>query len=1462
MARSRLTTGSSGGNKKPLLDDPEVRFEEKLRRKAFAHYDCQSISANLNYASKLCTTLAKRRNTTTGASAASVQSKKDGSDDENIDEGDGRSNELVLSCPFFRNELGGEEERTIALNRTTCDRHSFQFVSKSPLLLHQPNMACGLSLLEGANDRRWKIKACPYQRLTNEKSFIIENYDIGATYYREHFSGLEHQNWFGVDESLGPVAISIRKERCASPLSISSSDQSQTSQPQQQIKHQYRLIIRTSELTVLRGTVHEDCIPNLSSSSRHNHHNNHHAKEVLEYVTTELALPTLRLGVSNADEQLLKLDEQVLTRTYKVGVLYCKNGQSTEEEMYNNEHSSPAFDEFLSCLGEKVRLKGFDKYRAGLDSKTDTTGLHSIYTTFNDYEMHFHVSTLLPYTPNNRQQLLRKRHIGNDIITIVFQEPDAKPFTPKTIRSHFQHVFIVVRLLPNTGGPTRYAVSVTRSKEVPVFGPPIIEKGIYTKSRAFTDFLLSKIINAENAAHRSEKFRSMAQRTRHEYLKDLAQNYITSTTINDLSSGTSAGAKLVSSIFGAAKKSKGNRNRDSQFIGNTAIKGAIVWEMSVEDYGQAKLVDCLVAISSDTLVIIEEASKEVVFVCPNATILGWTSHPSFVKIFYHQGECILLKCKDPDLDEIGEIVTRLKTVTRGCETQELILRRNSHGHLGFHVGHDGIVSDVEGYAFAWQVGLRVNFRIVEICKVVISTLDHDQIRDLLKTSITVTVTVLPPYLDGSPRRGCNLQNCSYLTVLTNGNGGDYENIGGMLERFTPTDNKSRSRSHTPSKNPSSIAPPSRSNGSKSLPTSPEERLAAATRANPQMMMQPNPSTIYSNSSGPGLGPMSSGSLGPSYRYNSLTPRKHNPVMRKHSGKFSAVSESSHLPKHFGNLVSWWSELSLADKSYASSSKSSLTRDAPTLTPLHQSQSRSQSHHFVKLNGNSLSTANNFAGSSMNVNPRPRMTSDYNSDTSSSHDAWSLPHMPPNTSHHYSSNGNLVASMNNKANNRADPEWDLICSRSKSPKVYNIHSQKASVLSGPIHLQHSRSHPNPFARFNENTSVAMSNSIMQKPSPLPKPVLDYTQSPSSETSSNAGNYPSKSWSPPQLQPNQSLQTNGHFGSGRDSGTGNLVMTINQANSTKEKEKDIERSIYNRTTKTTSKASYGNQHNLRGGVNERMRVKNGSTKGSGGSSCSNSSSSTLQEDLMKLINPEYLSDCMERQESTPSAAESNSTHYSTPYSSLERNNGNKDGGSDVILTVAQPAHVISSEPSSPSDTKNERITLSSSASTSTRSPSSTISKGSTATYGSSSSKDSPTSFETNGLPLLTDVQGDIDWPSLVDTATKALTKHQNAEKREKPSYSSAALEESLAWLNEFGSNLPGTPSQLPSESVKELENTVKKLQIDLVREQSDKASLEDEMEKLRLENMRLHEESQTAAAQLRKFTEWFFQNINAK
>lgn len=76
---------------------------------------------------------------------------------------------------------------------------------------------------------------------------------------------------------------------------------------------------------------------------------------------------SLRHPCSSPHSTLLPLQ---LCRKHKVGILYCKAGQSSEEEMYNNEEAGPAFEEFLSLIGEKVCLKGFTKYAAQLDVKS------------------------------------------------------------------------------------------------------------------------------------------------------------------------------------------------------------------------------------------------------------------------------------------------------------------------------------------------------------------------------------------------------------------------------------------------------------------------------------------------------------------------------------------------------------------------------------------------------------------------------------------------------------------------------------------------------------------------------------------------------------------------------------------------------------------------------------------------------------------------------------------------------------------------------------------------------------------------------------------------------------------------------------------------------------------------------------------------------------------------------------
>uniref|UniRef100_A0A8C8I8Z1 Signal-induced proliferation-associated 1-like protein 3 n=1 Tax=Oncorhynchus tshawytscha TaxID=74940 RepID=A0A8C8I8Z1_ONCTS len=732
-SRGELDRGEAGedGGGRNSTDTP---YKPWVCPKSFVHYDAQSILFDLHEAAAQRAYVSQRRNTATGASAASVSlavsrsSALSGLDAtyssvEDLTLGLDPSALLLLSCPHFRNETGGHGERNVSFLSSSAERGGEGGAGDLARgSLRRSNAS--VSVVEVPIEQQ-------VTRIDRLKLYSIEHVDLGARYYRDYFHGKEHSNYFGTDDKLGPVAVSIRREKLDDTKDLKD-------------QYQYRIIARTSELVTLRGSILEDAV---ASTGRHGTVRGLPLKEVLEQVVPELSVSCLRLALSTpkVTEQLLKLDEQGLSQKHKVGVLLCRAGQSTEEEMYNNEEATPAFSAFMDLLGEQVYLRGFTNYAAQLDTKTDSTGTHSLYTTYQGYEVMFHVSTMLPYMPNNPQQLLRKRHIGNDIVTIIFQEPGALPFTPQNIRSHFQHVFVIVRVHNPCSDGTCYSVAVTRMKDVPPFGPPIPSGVTFRDPEAFRNFLLAKVINAESAAHKSEKFHTMATRTRQEYLRDLAENCVSSTPLD------SAG-KLNNLISLASKKRERARAREGAELG---AAGAVAWRVLAQDFsGGGTEISCALGVSAEYILLADCNTKEVVFNCFCVDVIGWTPERLALKIFYGRGDHIAVRVPEGFAQDIREVVQRLKALTVGCETVDMTLRRNGLGQLGFHVRLDGTVAEVEEYGFAWQAGLRQGSRLVEICKVAAVTLTHEQMIDLLRTSVTVKVVIIPPYEEGGPRRGC------------------------------------------------------------------------------------------------------------------------------------------------------------------------------------------------------------------------------------------------------------------------------------------------------------------------------------------------------------------------------------------------------------------------------------------------------------------------------------------------------------------------------------------------------------------------------------------------------------------------------------------------------------------------------------------------------------------------------------
>ncbi|XP_023246938.1 signal-induced proliferation-associated 1-like protein 1 isoform X2 [Copidosoma floridanum] len=1350
--------------------------EERHRRRAFAHYDCQSLTANLGYAAKLRgILLARRRNTATGASAASAFRASTPDEAPEEDAGDGKDNELLESCPFFRNETGGEGEREVGLTRRA---------QQSSNGLHRPALAYGMSVLEPpVGETLWK-HTCPLQK----RPLPIESVDEGAHYYRRYFLGREHQNWFGMDDQLGPVAISMRKDG-----------------------HQYRMIVRTSELLTLRGSVPEETLPGVRPQQA-----KLPTREILELVAPEVQMCCLRLGTPAAEEPVARLDEQGLSNRYKVGVLYCRSGQRTEEEMYNNQHAGPAFLEFLESIGQKIRLRGFEGYKAGLDTRTDSTGTHAVAATHRGAEVTFHVSTMLPFTPNNRQQLLRKRHIGNDIVTIVFQEPGALPFSPRRIRSQFQHVFIIVRAINPCTENTQYSVAVSRSKDVPVFGPPVPAGGVFPKGKHFADFILAKVINAENAAHRSEKFATMATRTRQEYLKDLATNYSSSTLVE-------TGQKFSMLSF-SSKKKQPVRPRLSC---DASQRGAICWQVILEDCNQN--TDCYFGVSIDTIVLIEEHSRQIVFVAPCISVLGWHAQTNSLRLYYHQGECITIHVRGDsgDRDELMEIVERLRAVTQGAPATELSLKRNALGQLGFHVQPDGVVTQVESMGSSWQAGLRQGSRLVEICKVAVSTLSHDQMVDLLKTSAQVTVTVIPPTNEITPRRGCSLQNCQYLSTNYEG---DYENVTnpdntpGQQTALSHQRRYERSFSPPRSSNSSGYGTGS-SSRSFNDPRFPLEGTATSSSSGHSstddrwyelLENQDQEGNHRKDGTPPPLPARQSYQNSTPNKVNSCTPKKdkesHYAVGNKNYDKAGRQTTATNHESNYSSPRSI--QESIRHENYQK------------LENVHRVQDHVSSS-YVKLQKEKYETRQeNIYASQREIQKNE------------GHQKLSVSNMIPvvqNASYGLpksGSNNNLIryveydqsAVYGESKADRGSKSYDVHAEESKanSEDIYDRRRSKYSAELYHHQLEGDRKENHELAQAQEfkvgDKVTCLKTSMSERPVPHKVSIeyrpKDITSSLPPEVRIPDGNVTDISTLPSEDE--------------LSNGSGNVSPRLRRANK-------------QRTGNLTPSSA--------GSRNQSPRPKSGARNSHRNSA--NLTSSTLQEDLMKLINPDFIADDGHSLISHNVKNSQNSVNKMNRHNNNNNNNNmievqnrcrsrenlcgnststlavlangaqeNGNPGSEVILTMARPATVISnaSTASSPAPSENKMTKEERLSPRVTKTPQQIM-------------KSASNLMNKN---VKNTAEADIDsWKGNHHDESNNRSKHDQ-------DWSCDRVTEGL--------------STIPT-SVTDLQSHVSNLELRMARETRRRLSLEDEVRRLRDENRRLLDENNAATQHIKRFTEWF-------
>lgn len=319
-------------------------------------------------------------------------------------------------------------------------------------------------------------------------------------WYREMFVDHEHFNWLCKDTVLGPALLSYMKE-------IGSVGQSC-----------YRVILRTKD---------GDQNVLLPSATIEPSGYRESPTKILKVVNQALSsFKFTRCTSDGLHQELMNWEAMQMPMNFKIGVLYAQPGQSTEEEWFSNSEGSPAFYEFLKVIGDLIPLTGHKGFRAGLDTQTEATGRHSVYTVFRGIEIMFHVSTMLPHSQQDPQQIDKKRHLGNDVVLFLFKEADDNtPYISSTISSEMIHIVFVVQPLHDDDG---YRVQVIYKTGITAFGPTNPKACIFRNKEVLRNWILTKAINGELSSYTGfSLLASKLARARDTQLSDIIERYLT-----------------------------------------------------------------------------------------------------------------------------------------------------------------------------------------------------------------------------------------------------------------------------------------------------------------------------------------------------------------------------------------------------------------------------------------------------------------------------------------------------------------------------------------------------------------------------------------------------------------------------------------------------------------------------------------------------------------------------------------------------------------------------------------------------------------------------------------------------------------------------------------------------------------------------------------------------------------------
>jgi hypothetical protein len=254
-----IKTGASGAAFASLQSgggSNDAISENKNKKHSSVNHQLQQ-GARLSAASTTCGSMASSTSTTLldqprpAAALASFYINKENespgssSSDEITNDG---GLELVEACASFRIEVGGDTFRGLGLVHDVSQRRMMKLNSSA--------------ILDKCSTHYFKKELCELIETNSNEPFTIEYQDWGAYFYRYYFVGQDHANYVGTDAELGPLVISIRREKLlAEQISRSNSSNASAGQnglsagnsgnnSERNYDYVYRFILRTSDVSI------------------------------------------------------------------------------------------------------------------------------------------------------------------------------------------------------------------------------------------------------------------------------------------------------------------------------------------------------------------------------------------------------------------------------------------------------------------------------------------------------------------------------------------------------------------------------------------------------------------------------------------------------------------------------------------------------------------------------------------------------------------------------------------------------------------------------------------------------------------------------------------------------------------------------------------------------------------------------------------------------------------------------------------------------------------------------------------------------------------------------------------------------------------------------------------------------------------------------------------------------------